>query len=139
MPITAKRSLLMRPCLPERVLKVASDGARASSSLETGGRDALDEKALEEQEEGEDRQKRERRHGEERAPIRHAGRVDEGAQTELDRIGADVVQIDEWAEEVVPGKDEGEDRGGGERGQRQGQDDLEIDAPRAAAVEHRGL
>ena len=79
------------------------------------------------------------RHREQRAPVRLAGRVDEAAQAELHRVVAHVVEIDQRAEEIVPGPDEGEDRGRRQRRQRQRQDDLPVDAPRAAAVDHRGL
>src|SRR5260221_14271840 len=85
---------------------------RQRSAFEAGGGDALDEEALEEHEEGKDRQQRQDRHGEKRAPIGFAGRIDEAAQAELHGIGLDVVEIDERAEKIVPGEDEGVDLGG---------------------------
>src|SRR3954469_19836933 len=82
----------------------------SASALHSGGRDALDQQLLEQQEEDEDRQQRQDRHGEQRPPIGLAGGVHEPAQSKLDRVIADVVQVDQRREEVVPGPDEGEDR-----------------------------
>src|SRR5215471_1664066 len=114
MPITAKRVVVIRLC-PSMWLRFEGFVTGPSSALEARCRDAFDEVALEEQEEGEHRQEGERRHGEERTPIRHAGRVDEAAQPELHRVGADIVEIDERPEEIVPSEDEGEDRSRRER------------------------
>src|SRR6266849_785583 len=109
------------------------------SPFEAGGGDALNQQALEEDEEAEDRQQRQDRHGEQRAPIGFARRIDEAAQAELHGIGVDVVEIDEGPEKIVPGEDEGEDGGGRQGGQRQRQDDPPVDAERPAAIDLGGV
>src|SRR5258707_1241065 len=102
-PMAAKRTCFMQSLSP----------------FEAGGGDALDQQALEEHEEAEHRQQRQDRHGEERAPIGFAGRIDEAAQAELHGIGMDVVEIDERSKKIVPGEDEGEDRRGRQGRQRE--------------------
>ena len=78
-------------------------------------------------------------HREQRAPARGRLRVHEGAQGHGNSEHVRVRQVDQGAEEVVPGPDEREDGGGGQGRHHQGQDDAQEDAGVAGAVDPCGL
>src|SRR5699024_1979452 len=105
-------------------------------SFAAGGRDAPDEESLSEQEDEEDREQRDDRHCEQGAPGRTAAGgagVHEAAQCQLHGVRVGVGQEDERPQEVVPGPDEGEDRGGGQRRNHQRQNDSPEDPQGAAS------
>ena len=64
---------------------------------------------------------------------------DEAAKPELHGVLADVVEIDQRPEEVVPGPDEGEDRSRRKSRHGERQDDAPIDAPGPCPVDDRRL
>src|SRR5690554_5034760 len=108
-------------------------------TFHTGGGDALDEQPLEKEEEQEDWHQAEHTHGEQAAIVAFPGTVGEGAQTQHDGVGLHFAEIDQRAEEVVPGPDEGEDGSGGQHWHGKRNDDLPVDAPGRAAVHLGGL
>jgi hypothetical protein len=77
--------------------------------LNPGGRDALHEEALEGEKDDKDRDERHDGGGHDQAVL---GRVlgDEHAQPDLDGLELGLGQVDQRPEEIVPGRDEGEDR-----------------------------
>src|SRR5688500_17344817 len=66
-------------------------------------RDALDEQALEEEEEQEDRHEAQYAHGEEAPIVGLAGGVHEGSEAEHHRVLAHLVEVDQRPKEIVPG------------------------------------
>ena len=108
----------------------------ALTSLDAAEADALDEGALEEEEEDDDRQDDQGRGGHEEAELDLALRLEEG-QTDGEGVLGLVLEVDQGAEEVVPGVEAGEDADDADGGQRLGQDDLVEDAELAGAVDAR--
>src|ERR1700688_726268 len=100
MPITAKRMVISVS------LSINGDGL----SFKARGRDALDERTLKENEEGQDRKERKYRHREHCTPIRLSAGIQEATKAELDGEVLHVREVDEWPEEIVPGEDKREDR-----------------------------
>src|SRR5689334_22116361 len=132
--------------MKRHVLKAKSDAASRTAAvmpglpLDPGSCDSLDEVALEEhvQDEDRDRGNDDRRH-QRRPVVRHAAGQSE--QREPDRQGPVVAVADEHnrPEERVPRALELEDRDRGDRGRREGQHDPEERREVAGAIDARRL
>src|SRR5918998_1342085 len=100
--------------------------------------DALDEGALEEEEEGDHRQDDEGRGGHEEAELKLTLRLEEGQPKGQGVLGV-VQEEDQGTDEVVPGMQSREDADDPNGGERLGKDDLGEDAEFAGAIDARGV
>src|SRR5215217_7246923 len=113
--------------------------AMAKLLLQPAHGNAADDETLEDDEEQQDRQDREDRHGEHRPILADPVRADEAAQRQRHGVVLHVIEIDERTQKILPGPDEGKDRGGGHGWQRQRHDDGPVDLEWRTAVNHRRL
>src|SRR5690606_21842454 len=111
----------------------------AAPLLDAGGSDALQQVALTEQEDYEQWNQRNNRHREHAAPVRGRRGIEEVAQGQGNREVLVRGEVDQLREEVVPGPNEGENRGGRQGGNHQREDDAAIDAEVAGAVDAGSL
>jgi hypothetical protein len=101
------------PCPTE--LRAIDIGCLMPLSLETGGGNALDQQALEDEKNDKDRHQRNERHGHQRPPGRLACRGHEEAESLRHGVEVHVGEVDEGEQKVLVGPDEGED-GGSDQG-----------------------
>ncbi len=105
-------------CAPDERVTLAKPSATPTGSPLM--RDAANDEALEDHEEQEDRQQRKDRHGEHLPVLGDAVLALNTARRQRHRVVLDVVEINERPEEIVPGPDEGKDRGRGHRRDQSG-------------------
>src|SRR5690606_17070798 len=86
-----------------RVLGVWSRREATALLLDTAHRDPLDEGALREEEQDDDRDEDERADGHQRSERRVALGALEERQTERERVAGAVGQIQQWPEQITPG------------------------------------